>query len=100
MAFIDSDIIEDENTPPPDELADIQLLNETLKRLLGNLDAREERILRLRYGLQNGHTLTLQEVGHKFGLSRERIRQLEREALIKLQIAASEQRLEQFLSMG
>ena len=64
---------------------------------LNNLTAREACILRLRYGLHDGQTRTLQEVADKFGLSRERVRQIERQALTELYLAASEYRLQHFL---
>lgn len=91
------DFIEDENVLQPEEMTDVYLLNETLAVLLNNLTAREACILRLRYGLQDGQTRTLQEVGKKLDLSRERIRQIERQALTKLYLAASGHRLRHFL---
>jgi RNA polymerase primary sigma factor len=90
------DFIEDERTCEPEEFTDIHLLDEALEELLSELTAREARILRLRYGLQDGQTRTLQEVAEKFGLSRERIRQIEREALAKLRLAAPQSQLEDF----
>jgi RNA polymerase primary sigma factor len=92
------DFVEDESTLLPEEMTDVHLLNETLEALLSNLTAREARILRLRYGLQDGQTRTLHEVAQKFGLSRERIRQIEREALAKIRLVAPRHRLEHFLS--
>jgi RNA polymerase primary sigma factor len=97
----DSDLgefIEDNASLLPDDLADAQLLNETLDTLLNSLTAREARILRLRYGLHDGQTRTLHQVAVKFGLSRERIRQIEREALAKLRLVAPKHRLEHFLA--
>jgi RNA polymerase primary sigma factor len=99
----DSDLgefIEDDASLLPDDLADAQLLNETLDALLNNLTAREARILRLRYGLHDGQTRTLHQVAVKFGLSRERIRQIEREALAKLRLVAPKHRLELFLAVN
>jgi RNA polymerase primary sigma factor len=91
------DFVEDESTHQPDEMTDVFLLNETLEVLLNNLTAREARILRLRYGLQDGQTRTLHQVAEKFGLSRERIRQIEREALAKIRLVAPDYRLKHFL---
>jgi RNA polymerase primary sigma factor len=78
------DFIEDEDMPPPYESVAQTLLAEDLSEILNRLTPREARILRLRYGLQDGESRTLKEVGEMFGLSRERIRQLEKEALRKL----------------
>ncbi len=78
------DFIEDEDMPPPYESVAQTLLAEDLTEILNRLTPREARILRLRYGLQDGESRTLKEVGEMFGLSRERIRQLEKEALRKL----------------
>jgi RNA polymerase primary sigma factor len=89
--------VEDEGMPQPEEMADIHLLDQTLETLLSSLTPREARILRLRYGLQDGQTRTLKEVGEKFGLSRERIRQIEKEALAKLRLVAPKYRLRHFL---
>jgi len=77
-------LIEDEElTAPPDAAAQM-LLAEEMEKVLATLDAREEKILRLRYGLQDGRNYTLDEVGKRFGLTRERIRQIEGQALRKL----------------
>jgi RNA polymerase primary sigma factor len=92
------ELVEDEGALDPGEVTDLHLLNELLETLLGDLTAREARILRLRYGLQDGQAHTLQEVADKFGLSRERVRQIEREALAKLRLAAPKGHLEHFLS--
>jgi RNA polymerase primary sigma factor len=91
------DLIEDENTPSPDEQTDSQLLSDMLSGLISGLSAREARILRMRYGLADGQARTLQEVANQFGLSRERIRQIEREALVKLRTVGSQKRLRDFL---
>jgi RNA polymerase primary sigma factor len=92
------DFVEDRALPQPDEMTDVHLLNDTIEDLLDGLTAREARILRLRYGLQDGQTRTLHQVAEKFGLSRERIRQIEREALAKIRLVAPDYRLKQFLS--
>jgi len=76
--------IEDEETPPPPEVAERTLLRATLEELLDTLSPREARILRLRFGLQNGYPYTLEEIGERFGLTRERIRQIEKQALRRL----------------
>jgi RNA polymerase primary sigma factor len=94
------DFIEDQDIVPPEELADVHLLNETLEELLSKLAPREARVLRLRYGLQDGQTRTLKEIAEKFGLSRERIRQIEQEALTKLRMVAPDYRLQHFLEEG
>jgi RNA polymerase primary sigma factor len=91
------DFIAAEDVFGPEEMTDAQLLNETVDRLLRELSPREARVLRLRYGLEDGKTRTLKEIAEKFGLSRERIRQIEREALAKIRLVAPEYRLQHFL---
>jgi RNA polymerase primary sigma factor len=91
------DFIEDETVVQPEDVTDVNLLNEALGPLLDQLTVREVTILRLRYGLGGVQTLTLSEIGKKLGLSRERIRQIERHALAKLRLVGGDQRLEQFL---
>jgi RNA polymerase primary sigma factor len=76
--------IEDEATPTPTQLVYQNLLREKLEQVLGTLPPREARILRLRFGLVNGQSYTLEQVGKKFGLTRERIRQIEGKALRRL----------------
>jgi RNA polymerase primary sigma factor len=76
--------VEDEITPTPMQSAYANLLREKIEEVLSTLPPREARILRLRFGLDNGHTYTLEEVGQKFGLTRERIRQIESKALRRL----------------
>jgi RNA polymerase primary sigma factor len=78
------DFIEDVELPQPAETVAQNMLTEEIGEILDQLTPREARILRLRYGLQDGESRTLKEVGEMFGLSRERIRQLEKEALRKL----------------
>jgi RNA polymerase primary sigma factor len=73
--------VEDEITPTPIQSAYRNMLQEKVDEVLGTLSPREARILRLRFGLDNGRTYTLEEVGQKFGLTRERIRQIEGKAL-------------------
>ena len=78
------DFIEDQDTPSPVESATQNLLEETIEEVLGELTPRQSHILRLRFGLGGGEPHTLEEIANKFGLSRERIRQLEKEALRRL----------------
>lgn len=78
------DFIEDEDTVTPEESAAGQLLKEQVKDLLGSLTEREQKILKLRFGLEDGKSHTLEEVGQEFSVTRERIRQIEAKALAKL----------------
>jgi RNA polymerase primary sigma factor len=78
------DFIEDTNSPSPPELVADQLLREQVNELLGKLPEREAYILQLRYGLQDGRIHTLEEVGKEIGVTRERVRQLEAQALNRL----------------
>ena len=79
-----SDFIEDEDTITPEESATGQLLKEQVGEMLGALTEREQKILRLRFGLEDGRNHTLEEVGQEFAVTRERIRQIEAKALAKL----------------
>ncbi len=92
------DFIEDIEAPPPAEMVASNMLTEELGDILDQLTPREARILRLRYGLQDGESRTLKEVGEMFGLSRERIRQLEKEALRKLRHPNFAGHLRQYLN--
>ncbi|RMH00584.1 MAG: sigma-70 family RNA polymerase sigma factor [Chloroflexi bacterium] len=92
------DFIEDVDAPPPAETVAQKMLTEELSEILDQLTPREARILRLRYGLQDGESRTLKEVGEMFGLSRERIRQLEKEALRKLRHPNFAGHLRQYLN--
>jgi RNA polymerase primary sigma factor len=78
------DFVEDEETITPEESAAGQLLKEQVKDLLGGLSDREQKIIRLRFGLEDGKSHTLEEVGQEFSVTRERIRQIEAKALAKL----------------
>ncbi len=89
-------LIEDKNAPSPLEHTDDILMREQIDRALSTLPAREARILRLRFGLQDGQTYTLEEIGDKFGLTRERIRQLESKALRRLRHPRRSRRLRHF----
>jgi len=79
-----ADFIEDEDTVSPEESATGQLLKEQVKNMLGSLTEREQKILKLRFGLEDGRQHTLEEVGQEFSVTRERIRQIEAKALAKL----------------
>ncbi len=90
--------IEDEDVEAPPEAAEQTLLREKMEELLDTLHPREARILRLRFGFYDGHTYTLEEVGRKFGLTRERIRQIEAQALARLRHPSRSRQLRDFLS--
>jgi RNA polymerase primary sigma factor len=76
--------VEDDSTPSPSQVVYQQMLHERVEEVLATLSPREARILRLRFGLDDDHPYTLEEVGRKFGLTRERIRQIEGKALRRL----------------
>ncbi|PIS16695.1 MAG: RNA polymerase sigma factor RpoD, partial [Candidatus Portnoybacteria bacterium CG09_land_8_20_14_0_10_44_13] len=78
------EFIEDEKTVLPSQVAALKLLQDQLKDILAELSPREQKILRMRFGLDNGVTHTLEEVGKEFGVTRERIRQIEAKALEKI----------------
>lgn len=90
------EFIEDEDSPTPTEMATQHLLSEKMEEVLSTLSPREARILRLRFGLQDGRSYTLKEVGEKFGLTRERIRQIEREALNRLRHPSRARQLREY----
>jgi len=89
--------IQDEDAPTPPDVASQALLVDRLDEVLATLSPREARILRLRFGLQDGHAYTLKEVGAKFGLTRERIRQIERKALRRLRHPSRSRQLRSYL---
>ncbi len=91
------DFVEDETGLPPGETASQRMLQEELKRIFTSLDPREVQILQLRYGLKDGRSLTLEQVGKKYGLTRERIRQIEVQALRKLRHPSRSRRLKDYL---
>ena len=91
------DFIPDEDAPVPAEAASHTLLKEQLASVLGSLTPREEKVLRLRFGLEDGRTRTLEEVGKEFNVTRERIRQIEAKALRKLRHPSRSKRLKDFL---
>ena len=90
--------IEDDSVPLPEESAQQNLLRAQVKEVLSTLTPRQARILSLRFGLQNGHTHTLEEIGQKFGLTRERIRQIEKEALHRLRHPKRKRQLRDYLA--
>jgi len=89
--------IEDELTPTPMQSVYESMLKEKIDEVLGTLTAREARILRLRFGLDSGVPFTLEEVGEKFGLTRERIRQIEGKALRRLRHPRRARQLKEYL---
>jgi RNA polymerase primary sigma factor len=91
------DFIEDEEAPPPDEMATYNLLREHLEDVLNSLPPREVRILQLRYGLLDGQAYTLEEVGRKMGVTRERVRQIEAQALSRLRHPSIRRKLRDYL---
>jgi len=91
------DFIEDDEAPPPDDTATYNLLKEHLEEVLNNLPPREVRILQLRYGLLDGQAYTLEEVGRKMGVTRERVRQIEAQALSRLRHPSIRRKLRDYL---
>ena len=90
------DFIEDKDAMSPDEYANNQLLKDEINNILQGLTEREEKVLRLRFGLYDGRTRTLEEVGKEFDVTRERIRQIEAKALRKLKHPTRSKRLKDF----
>lgn len=91
------DFIEDPNTPDPAESATVMILKEQLDDVLNALTSREKKVLELRYGLEDGKEWTLEEIGKLFGVTRERIRQIEAKALRKLRHPKRSNKLRDFL---
>ncbi len=91
------DFIQDDNVPVPAEAAAFTLLKEQLVEVLGTLTEREQKVLRLRFGLDDGRARTLEEVGKEFNVTRERIRQIEAKALRKLRHPSRSRKLKDFL---
>jgi RNA polymerase primary sigma factor len=92
------DFIEDETVPGPADETSKQLLREQMKDILDSLTPRERNVLRLRFGLEDGQSRTLEEVGQKFGVTRERVRQIEAKALRKLRHPTRSRYLRDYLS--
>ncbi|MGC1376533.1 MAG: sigma-70 family RNA polymerase sigma factor [Anaerolineales bacterium] len=91
------DFIEDDDAAPPDDTATYNLLREHLTEVLNSLPPREVRILQLRYGLLDGQAYTLEEVGRKMGVTRERVRQIEAQALSRLRHPSIRRKLRDYL---
>ena len=91
------DFIQDDNMPVPSEAAAFTLLKEELDKVLETLTERERKVLRLRFGLDDGRARTLEEVGREFNVTRERIRQIEAKALRKLRHPSRYRKLKEFL---
>ena len=91
------DFIPDDDSPAPAEAASYELLKEQLEEVLHTLTSREEHVLKLRFGLEDGRTRTLEEVGKEFNITRERIRQIEAKALRKLRHPSRSKRLKDYL---
>lgn len=91
------DFIEDEDTATPEESAANQLLKEQVQGVLSSLSDREQKIIKMRFGLENGKSHTLEEVGQEFAVTRERIRQIEAKALAKLRKHKDAKKLHEYL---
>ncbi|MGL5531852.1 MAG: RNA polymerase sigma factor RpoD, partial [Culicoidibacterales bacterium] len=91
------DFIEDQDSVSPTDYATNEVLKEQIRDVLERLTDREERVLRLRFGLDDGRTRTLEEVGQEFGVTRERIRQIEAKALRKLRNPSKSKHLKDFM---
>ena len=92
------DFVPDERTMGPEEYATVEMLKEELRGVLSTLTEREEKVLKLRFGLDDGQCRTLEEVGQIFGVTRERIRQIEAKALRKLRHPSRSRKLKDFLT--
>ena len=92
-----SEFIEDEDSATPEESATTQLLKEQVQSVLSTLSDREQKIVRMRFGLDNGKSHTLEEVGQEFAVTRERIRQIEAKALAKLRKHKDAKKLHEYL---
>lgn len=91
------DFIADENAPAPSERAAYTLLKEQLLEVLETLTPREQKVLKLRFGLEDGRARTLEEVGKEFNVTRERIRQIEAKALRKLRHPSRSKKLRDYI---
>ena len=92
------DFVPDERTMSPEEYTTSELLKEELDNVLLTLTEREEKVLKLRFGVEDGQCRTLEEVGQIFGVTRERIRQIEAKALRKLRHPSRSRKLKDYLS--
>ena len=92
------DFVPDERTMSPEEYTTSELLKEELDNVLLTLTEREEKVLKLRFGLEDGQCRTLEEVGQIFGVTRERIRQIEAKALRKMRHPSRSKKLRDFLT--
>ena len=92
------DFIEDEDSVTPEESAASQLLKEQVQAILSSLSDREQKIIKMRFGLENGKSHTLEEVGQEFAVTRERIRQIEAKALAKLRKHKDSKKLHEYLN--
>jgi RNA polymerase primary sigma factor len=93
------DFIKDENAPAPVDVATQQLLREQVEEILEELSERERKVLEMRFGLIDGRNRTLEEVGNEFGVTRERIRQIEAKALRKMRHPTRIRKLEGFIEL-
>ncbi len=93
-----ADFIEDESIPGPIDSASRELLREQMRDLLGSLGRRERQVLEYRFGLRDGQSRTLEEVGRMLGVTRERVRQIEAKALRKLRHPKSSRKLRDYLT--
>ena len=91
------DFIPDDDALAPSEAAAYSLLKEQLEEVLSTLNEREQKVLKLRFGLEDGRTRTLEEVGKEFDVTRERIRQIEAKALRKLRHPSRSKKLKDYL---
>ena len=91
-------LIEDRDAISPEDAVGDVMLREQVRKILGSLDGREQRVLRLRFGLDDGHARTLEEIGREIGLTRERIRQIEAGALRKLRHPSRSRKLRELVS--
>ena len=91
------DFIPDDDSPAPAEAAAYSLLKEQIEDVLGSLNEREQKVLKLRFGLEDGRARTLEEVGKEFDVTRERIRQIEAKALRKLRHPRRSRKLKDYL---
>ena len=91
------DFIPDDDAPAPDISAAYSLLKEQIEEVLGSLNEREQKVLKLRFGLEDGRARTLEEVGKEFDVTRERIRQIEAKALRKLRHPSRSKKLRDYL---